>query len=79
MFAAVLSGGLHAKGDQETAIAVAKEGQRINPNDMHTGLVLCSALAEAGRNDEARLVAVNLLRPGTERGVFHQRATLSQR
>ena len=62
MFAAVLAGALHANGDQETAIAVAKEGQRINPNDMHTALVLCSALAEAGRNDEARLVAVNALR-----------------
>ncbi len=62
MFAAVLAGALHANGDQETAIAVAKEGQRINPNDLHTGFVLCSALSEAGRIEEARLVAVGLLR-----------------
>lgn len=62
MFAAVLAGALHANGDQESAIAVAKEGQRINPTDLHTGLVLCSALTEASREDEARLVAVSLLR-----------------
>jgi class 3 adenylate cyclase/DNA-binding winged helix-turn-helix (wHTH) protein/TolB-like protein/tetratricopeptide (TPR) repeat protein len=62
MFAAVLAGALHANGEHETAIAVAKEGQRINASDLQTGLILCSALSEAGRNDQARLVAVNLLR-----------------
>ena len=72
MFAAVLAGALHANGDHESAIAVAKEGQRINPNDVHTGVVLCSALTAAGRNDEARLVAVNLLRssPTLDVGTF---------
>lgn len=62
MFAAVLAGAYHAIGDHETAIAIAKEGQRINPNDKHTGIILCSALIDVGRDDEARLVAVNLLR-----------------
>ena len=62
MFAAVLAGALHAKGDQETAIAVAKEGQRINPDDPTIGLILNSALWQAERQDEARLVAVRLLR-----------------
>jgi adenylate cyclase len=72
MFTAVLAGSLHANGEHETAIAVAKDGQRINPNDIHTGLILCSALSEIGRNDQARMVAVNLLRsnPSLDVGAF---------
>ena len=62
MFTAVLAGVNHARGEHEMAIAVAKEGQRINPNELHTGVVLCSALMEIDRRDEAHMVAVNLLR-----------------
>lgn len=62
IFLAVLAGALHASGDHDAAIAVAKEGQRINPNEAISATLLVSALWEAGRRDEARLAAVRQLR-----------------
>lgn len=62
LFAAVLSGALHARGDQETAIAIVKDSLRLNQKDGHARVILCSALIASGREQEARSVAVDLLR-----------------
>jgi len=57
-----LSGALHARGDQETAIAIVKDSLRLNQKDGHARVILCSALIASGREQEARSVAVDLLR-----------------
>jgi adenylate cyclase len=61
-YAAVLAGALHARGDQEAAIAIAKDSVRLNPNDGHAKAILCSALMESGREPEAVAIAVDLKR-----------------
>jgi DNA-binding winged helix-turn-helix (wHTH) protein/TolB-like protein len=61
-YAAVLAGALHARGDQEAAIAIAKDSVRLNPNDGHAKAILCSALMELGREQEAIAIAVDLKR-----------------
>jgi len=62
LYAAVLAGALHARGDHEAAIAIAKDSVRMNPNDGHAKAILCSALQESGRVQEAVAVAVDLKR-----------------
>jgi tetratricopeptide (TPR) repeat protein len=62
LFAAVLAGALHARGDQETAIAIAKDSLRLNQQDGHARTILCSALMDSSREQEARAVAVDLKR-----------------
>lgn len=62
LFAGTLAGALHARDDHEAAIAIAKEAARINPNDGHAKLILCSALMAIGRDVEATAVGVELKR-----------------
>jgi DNA-binding winged helix-turn-helix (wHTH) protein/TolB-like protein len=62
LYAAVLAGALHARGDPEAAIAISKDSVRLNPNDGHAKAILCSALLESGREQEAVAVAVDLKR-----------------
>ena len=60
LFGIVLAGTLHARGDHEGAVAVAKEAVRLNPADVLGRILLCSALVEAGRRAEARDIAEEL-------------------
>lgn len=62
LFAAVLAGALHARGDHATAIAIAKDSLRLNQQDGHARVILCSALMASGRENEARSIAVDLQR-----------------
>ena len=62
LFAGTLAGALHARGDHEAAIAIAKDAVRLNSNDGHAKAVLCSALMAGGREPEALAVAVELKR-----------------
>lgn len=57
LFAVVLSGALHAQGDQEGAIPIAKEMMRLAARDPLARLILTSALMEADRQLEARAFA----------------------
>ena len=61
-FATILAAAVHARGDHEAAIAIAKEAVRLNQNDGHAKLVLCSALMAIGREVEATAVGVELKR-----------------
>lgn len=62
LFTTVLSGALHARGDDDAAIAISKESSRLNPKDGHALAILCSALMAAKRHQEAHAIAVELLR-----------------
>ena len=62
LFAAVLAGALHARGDHSTAVAIAKDSLRINRQDGHARVILCSALMASGSETEAKSVAVDLQR-----------------
>jgi len=57
LFAVVLSGALHAQGDQEGAIPVAQEMMRLARQDPMARVILTSALVEADRPLEACTVA----------------------
>ncbi len=57
LFAVVLSGALHAQGDQEAAIPIAKEIMRLALRDPLARVILTSALVEADRSLEARALA----------------------
>ena len=62
LFAAVLAGALHARGDHATAIAIAKDSLRLNQQDGHARVILCSALTASARAAEAKSIAVDLQR-----------------
>jgi tetratricopeptide (TPR) repeat protein len=62
LFATVLSGALHARGDHDASIAIAKDAIRVSPNDGHARAILCSALMASGREHEAQAVGVELKR-----------------
>jgi hypothetical protein len=62
LFLAVAAGALHARADHESAIAIAKDAIRLNQQDGHARVILCSALMGAGREHEAVDTAVALKR-----------------
>ena len=80
LFAVVLSGALHASGDQGAAIPVAKEVLRMVPRDVHPRVILCSALIDASRRAEARSLAAELLQldSGFDAGEFLDRLPFRQ-
>ena len=62
LFAAVLAGALHARGDHSAAIAISKDALRLNQQDGHARVILCSALMASELTTEAKAVAVDLQR-----------------
>lgn len=60
LFAVVLSGAYHAQGDQDAAIAIAKEVMRLPGRDPLPGVILTSALMEADRPLEAHALALEM-------------------
>ena len=66
LFAVVLSGALHAQGDQQAAIPVALETLRMAPRDPMIGVILVSALMEAERSLEAGASAQGMLEADAE-------------
>lgn len=62
LFATVLAGALHTRGDHSTAVAIAKDSLRINRQDGHARIILCSALMSSGNDTEAKSIAVDLQR-----------------
>ncbi len=86
LFAVILSGALHAQGDQQAAIPVALETLRLATGDPMVRVILISALMEAGRQLEASAVAQDMLEadaqfridPFLERMPFRQREMQEQ-
>lgn len=60
LFPMVLSGALHAQGDQEAAIPIAKEIMRLAGPDPMARVILTSALMQADRRLEAHAFALEM-------------------
>jgi tetratricopeptide (TPR) repeat protein len=60
LFAVVLSGALHAQGDHEAAVPIAKEMMRLAGRDPLPRVILTSALMEVDRQLEAHTLALEM-------------------